>query len=160
MNLHWYGPSSRCTIKNHCDGDPTRCNQEDPNRHPFDAQGGGATEACQHHENPMDISPELCPACDTGFETVTDLLVHAIEFHDFSGTVKQEVFPSYCAFEVSFFGSVQSVLRSNCVVFQRWKDEMEEEHNSCWLQRDEETLHMVFHGHLRCHRSVFLSLFS
>ncbi|VDO86092.1 unnamed protein product [Heligmosomoides polygyrus] len=82
----------------------------------------------------MDISPELCPACDTGFETVTDLLVHAIEFHDFSGTVKQEVFPSYCAFE-------------------RWKDEMEEEHNSCWLQRDEETLHMVFHGHLRCHRS-------
>lgn len=61
---------------------------------------GSSTDVVQQPKRSKGILVEMCPTCNMGFENVTDLLMHANEVHKFGGTVKQEVFPNYAAFEV------------------------------------------------------------
>lgn len=125
----------RSSSTSHCECE--RCgltlyNQEDLNSHLRDVHGD-PIEVVRQSENAIEIIPEFCPVCDMAFENVTDLLVHAVEFHEFSGTIKQEEFPSHSAFE-------------------RWKKDMEEDYNSHWLRRSERTEDNVYYRQLRCHR--------
>lgn len=97
-------------MKDHCDDGPrTTCKEElcqDQDSEALESP----TEVTQQLENVTDGSPELCPECDMGFEDLFDLLTHAKEVHEFNGTVKEEVFPSYSAFEVSFFSVLPTLI--------------------------------------------------
>ncbi|VDO70967.1 unnamed protein product [Heligmosomoides polygyrus] len=99
---------------------------------------GSADVVVQQTTNAVENIPELCPACEVGFESVTDFLVHAVEVHGFTGTVRQEVFPSFSAFE-------------------QWRAELEEEHDTHWIRRGERTENKVYYRQMRCQRSVFLA---
>lgn len=92
---------------------------------------GSSTDVVQQPKRSKGILVEMCPTCNMGFENVTDLLMHANEVHKFGGTVKQEVFPNYAAFE-------------------RWKEEMERVYSTHWTRRSERVVNKVFHSHLRC----------
>lgn len=116
---------------------------------------GIPTVADEHHEVVIENYPEVCPDCDMGFGNITDLLVHANEMHEFKGVIKQEIFSSYSAFEVSFSALFRSFSGYKLRVFQRWKEEMEKEHCTHWIRRGERAVHMVFYAHLRCRWFVF-----
>ncbi|VDO61512.1 unnamed protein product [Heligmosomoides polygyrus] len=96
---------------------------------------GSSTDVVQQPKRSKGILVEMCPTCNMGFENVTDLLMHANEVHKFGGTVKQEVFPNYAAFE-------------------RWKEEMERVYSTHWTRRSERVVNKVFHSHLRSRRII------
>lgn len=134
---------------------PTQSNEEDLNCHLLEGHGS-ADVVVQQTTNAVENIPELCPACEVGFESVTDFLVHAVEVHGFTGTVRQEVFPSFSAFEVSHSTLVTMIFVLTGVL-QQWRAELEEEHDTHWIRRGERTENKVYYRQMRCQRSVFLA---
>ncbi|VDO70972.1 unnamed protein product [Heligmosomoides polygyrus] len=80
---------------------------------------------------------ESCPVCDEPLGSVTDLVSHACDFHEFKGKVKQKVFPRFNDYE-------------------QWRKKMEEENITTWMKRRvvRPSTGSAYYENLRCHRSL------
>ncbi|VDO61511.1 unnamed protein product [Heligmosomoides polygyrus] len=131
------------------------CSAEVVQHHLTAKENESPTEAAHHNGDAVEYLPESCPACDAHLRNVIDLIAHANSVHEFNGTVQHKLFPSMNAFLVNLYVLFRLNYDEITAEFQRWKKEMEKEHNCRWIQADERTEQLPYHGLLRCQGSVF-----